>query len=57
MTDPNEDTLPPSVRRTATCRTPDCAVAGIPYRAVPYGPNWACVCGRCGQLHTDLADI
>jgi hypothetical protein len=52
-----EESLPPSVLRLAVCRTEGCAVEGTAFEVVLYGPSYACVCGRCGQPHTDLTDV
>lgn len=54
MGDVVEEEFPPSVQFIAICRTDECPVAGVQYEVTLYGPNYACVCGRCGQPHAQL---
>lgn len=57
MDDLDEEAMPHSVRRIAVCRTDECPVADTGYEVTLYGPNYTCVCGRCGQPHTELIEV
>lgn len=54
-----DDPIP--VTMTATCRTPECPVAGRPFTAIFYAnaepPIYRGICMRCGQPFTDLEPL
>ncbi|MDQ0602008.1 hypothetical protein QF037_006353 [Streptomyces canus] len=52
-----EEEFPPSKQFIAVCRTGECPVAGIEFEVTLYGPNYACICGRCGQAHSELIEL
>lgn len=57
MADAIEEELPPSALFIVLCRTDECPVAGVEYEVTLYGPNYECVCGRCGQPHVQLIEV
>ncbi|MFK0290726.1 hypothetical protein ACIQU6_09635 [Streptomyces sp. NPDC090442] len=55
------EVTPPSIRRIARCRTPDCPAKNQPFEVVLYenhgDPKYVAVCGQCGDTITDLREI